>query len=232
MTFMKEKIETFVNNAANRKPVRKYRYIKPFALLLAAVLLCGMSGCSKNEGEVSKQESSLGDSQNISSDNSIEDFEPVPVPEGGWTIETAAETFFINNKPISYPFAIDSLGKEFVINDKDTIIDDSGHCSTFVYCNDEIVFGATYERINNTEDILSANPKGISISTDENTNPNVSLNGVTLGASRDEVEAALGKPQNDQNDPLWAYVDSKTGKSCIGMRFDENKLCTITLLFY
>ena len=61
---------------------RNHHYIKPFALLLATVLLCGVSGCSKNEGEISKQESSLGDSQNISSDNSIEDFEPVPVAEG------------------------------------------------------------------------------------------------------------------------------------------------------
>lgn len=35
-------------NAPYVKRGRKFRYIKPFAMLLAAVLLCGMAGCSKN----------------------------------------------------------------------------------------------------------------------------------------------------------------------------------------
>ena len=96
-------------NAPYVKRNRKHCYIKPFAMLLAAVLMCGVTGCSKNEG-VSDSESSSGDSQNISADNSIEDFEPVPVAEGGWTVESPAKTIRINGLVLPEPLTDENSG--------------------------------------------------------------------------------------------------------------------------
>lgn len=186
MTSMKEKIETIVNNAANRKPVRKYRYIKPFAVLLAAVLLCGVSGCSKNEGEISKQESSLGDSQNISSDNSIEDFEPVPVPEGGWKVESLAKTIRINGEPLPEPFTVDNLGEGYEVKI------DNGYL--FLYYNDKWVCQVRYiDKSGEADNAKELDSIGIFAELCED-NDFITFNGIHIGSTLSDVESALGRP--------------------------------------
>lgn len=73
MAFVKEKLEMFVNKSACVKHGRKHRYIKSVSLLLAAVLLCGMTGCSKNEEQISDPEGSLSGSQSIPNESSASD---------------------------------------------------------------------------------------------------------------------------------------------------------------
>lgn len=232
MTFVKEKFEMFVN----MKRGRKYRYIKPVYLLLAAVLLCGMAGCSKNEG-VSDSESSSGDSQNISINNSIKDFEPVPVPEGGWTIETITGTVCIDGKPIEYPFTIGSLDKEFKTNKDDTQIFESGAASTILYKDDIPILTVEFQNITNYNQINSTKPSGFSSyyedssSIKEDVSKIVSINGIQLGASKSEIESAFGTP-NSISDHFLSYTDRNTDKNCVGFWLnDSDELYSFTVIF-
>lgn len=72
MAFAKEKLET-VNKSPYVKHGRKHRHIKSVSLLLTAVLICEMTGCSKNEDRISVLGTSLYELQNISADNSTSD---------------------------------------------------------------------------------------------------------------------------------------------------------------
>ena len=237
MTSMKEKIETIVNNAANRKPVRKYRYIKPFAVLLAAVLLCGMSGCSKNEGEISKQESSSGDSQNISSDNSIEDFEPVPVPEGGWKVESLAKTIRINGEPLPKPLTGENLGDGYKLEQYNSY--------NFIFINNTPVVlvrfkDGTLNPDNSKEiDMLSSSDD---YSIDGNrADCGVSVNGIHVGSVYSEAQSALGKPtvERDLTDFIvWDFYigndeDDNNDNRFLSLNFDrsDNKVSLITFYF-
>lgn len=209
--------------------------LKPVSLLLAAVLLCGTTGCSKNEGEISEQSSS-DDLQNISADNSIEDFEPVPIPEGGWTIETIAGTVCIDGKPIEYPFTIGRLDKEFKINKDDTQILESGAASTILYKDDIPILTIEFQNITNYNQINSTKPSGFSsyyedsYSINEDVSKIVSINGIQLGASKSEIESAFGHPDSI-SDHILSYTDRNTDQICVGFWLnDKDELYSFTVI--
>ena len=59
---------------------------KLLSLILCGAMLLTLTAC---------------DSKGNSSDNSIvQNFDPVPVPEGGWTVEELVKTVYIDGKPI------------------------------------------------------------------------------------------------------------------------------------
>ena len=72
---------------------------KLLSLILCGAMLLTLTAC---------------DSKGNSSDNSIvQNFDPVPVPEGGWTLEELVKTICIDGKPIPDPFKVDALGKKY-----------------------------------------------------------------------------------------------------------------------
>lgn len=217
--------ETSVNRAAYVKRSRKHRYIKPFALLLSAVLLCGMVGCSKSG--TSSPGSSFGDSRNISADNSIEDFKPVSVPEGGWTAESVIKTICIDGKLLEYPFTIGRLGNDFTINENNTQIFESGAASTILYKDDIPILTIEFQNITNYNQINSAKPHGFSSyykdssSIEDDISKVVSINGVRLGASKSEIELVFGTPDSI-SDHLLSYIDRNTNQICVGFWLNDN----------
>lgn len=214
MAFVKE---AFVNKAAYVKRSRKHRYIKPFALLLAAVLLCGLTGCNKNG--TSSSESSLGDSQNISADNSIEDFEPVPVPDGGWTAESLAKTIRINGKELPQPFTCESLGDGYEIK--------SENIGVFLYYNGKYIsqvrFKDRSDEVDNSKELDM-----ICIAKEQCEDNSVTINGVRIGSTRAEAERFLGKPTvefESSGTIVWDYVqeggDYENGDAFLVLYFNH-----------
>lgn len=193
----------------------KRRFTKLFSVLLAAVLLCGMTGCDGNRefGTVSDKSSVV--------------FEPVSVPEGGWTIETVARTVCIDGKPIEYPFTIGGLGKEFTINKNDTQILESGAAGTVLYKDGIPILNVEFQNITGYNQINSAKPSGFSSyykdrnSIEKNVHKIVSINGIQLGASKSDIESAFGQPES-VSDRILSYKDKNTDKTCVGFWLNDN----------
>ena len=179
------------------KRVRRHSYIKPFAALLTAVMLLGLAGCDKSENPVSVPKSSSGDSQNISSDRPIEDFKPVPVPEGGWTVESLAKTIRINGEPLPEPFTVDNLGEKYTVE-----LTSNGKGGNLRFEKRDIaviVFSKEDEsndyRNREITHLLLNDPVAADI---------ITVNGVGIGSSSDDVRKNLGKyfvpPLTESND--------------------------------
>ena len=81
----------------------KYWFTKLISVLTAAVLLCGITGCANSED--------LGSVTEDSSDV----FEPLPVPVGGWTVESLSKTIRINGRELPEPFTCEGLGEGYNI---------------------------------------------------------------------------------------------------------------------
>lgn len=191
--------ETSVNRAAYVKRSRKHRYIKPFALLLAAVLLCGLTGCSKNG--TSSPGSSLGDSQNISSDSSIENFEPVPVPDGGWTAESLAKTIRINGMVLPNPVTVENLGKGYDVDETHTLIYNRLQIAVIVFDNESANL-----------DNCKKNIRAFALNTNAKMDVKAFyVNGITLGSSAVEAIKAFGEPLEKTSQNVWVYYENGKG---------------------
>ena len=106
---------TFVRKTSYVKRSRKHRYIKPFALLLAAVLLCGTAGCRKDEGQISELGSSSGDSQSFSVDNSTSDDTSSEQDNDSdeFDFDEAVKNITLFGHKISLPCAWSDFGEDF-----------------------------------------------------------------------------------------------------------------------
>ena len=109
---------------------------KKFLNILAAfAVLVSFSAC---KAEDTGQAPPLIDPVTTVVEETVEPVEmkTIEPPEDGWTVETVSNIFYINHKPITLPFKVDNLGKEFDIKELDTTILDSGACGTILYYNE------------------------------------------------------------------------------------------------
>ena len=201
---------TFVRKTSYVKRSRKHRYIKPFALLLAAVMLLGLSGCSKNE-------------------TSQEDFEPVPVPEGGWTVERLSKTIRINGEPLPEPFTVDNLGEKYSF--EPSSISDSG---TLKFEKKDIAVIVFDDESENPDDLQKDIIK-FAFNTSGNMDvKEIYVNGITLGSSAVEAIKAFGEPSEKTSQNVWVYYEN--GKSAddniiVLWLDDENNISWISIRF-
>ena len=148
----------------------KRRCTKLFVVLLAAVLLCGLTGCDSNISVL---------------DGSSIVFEPVPVPEDGWTAESLAKTIRINGKELPEPFTAKNLGSGYKIGATST----NGGGGYLRYKNRDIAFVAF-------SDDAEGNKNGREIKHMALNDPSaagmITFNGIGLGSSIDEVKNNLG----------------------------------------
>ena len=118
---------------------------KLISLALVSTMLLTFTACDNKENP------------DISNNFSLEIFEPIPVPEGGWTIETAAGVFCIDGKPIPYPLTVESLGKEYSIKKADTKIDEElESASTILYKNNIPILNLAYNGVKKFNQLQSA----------------------------------------------------------------------------
>ncbi len=189
-------------------------------LLLTAFFVCGTTGCVSN-----------GNPSAV-----VDNFDPVPVPEGGWTIESIVRTICIDEKPIKFPFTINSLGKEFRTNKEDTQIFESGAASTILYMDGMPIFTIEFQNITSYNQIESTKPLGFSSyykdsnNIEENVRKVVSINGIQLGASKSDIESAFGHPDSTSN-RILSYKDRSTDKMCVGFWLnDKDELYSFTVV--
>lgn len=186
-----------------------------FAVLAAAVLFT-FSACDKGEDPVQS--------------DVIETY-PIPVPSGGWTAEAFFKAIRVDQRPLPYPLSVEGLGGD--IRKADIKINDSGSASAAVTLENDVVLVLSYENINSYNDISSAAPAEVVIYSNDPDNTDdriISFNGLGLGASAKETQAALGTPYYREGWWTWAYT--KSGKLCFSLMFNANdELCNVTVYF-
>ncbi len=156
---------------------------------------------------------------------------PIPVPPGGWTAEAFLKTIRIDEKPLPDPLTIEGLSSD--IRKADIKIKDSGSASAVITLENNVVLLLSYTNINSYNDISSAAPADVVIYSDDPENADtqvISLNGISLGASAKETQAALGTPYYREGWWTWAYT--KSGRLCFSLMFNaSDELCNVTIYF-
>lgn len=158
-------------------------FTKPVSVLLAAFLLCGMTGCNMNNPD-------------LITDSSNKVFDPVPVPEGGWTVETLSKTIRINGKALPEPFTVQNLGKEYSVK-----LSSTGNVGNLRFRNKDIavvIFSkdeeGDYQERTITHMLLN-DPTVADI---------ITVNGVGIGSSSYDIKNNLGEyfvpPLTESND--------------------------------
>ncbi len=176
--------------------------LKKYAVLIVAVLLCNLlTGC-KSEVKTNPVSSSIT-------------YEIQSIPEGGWTVQELAKTIRINGNTIENPFTVDNLGEKYSFVGDSTCVEYNGIMSFVVAFTDESVDGndrlKEVKKIGTVEDYM-----------DEEFTNALTINGIGLGASREEAELAFGEP---------SIVDGMSYKYCENMEdehflliwFDDNE---------
>lgn len=165
---------------------------------------------------------------------SIAEFEPMPVPEGGWTYEEVAKTVYINGKQISFPFTVESLGEGYSIKKKTTEVEGTGDVWTTLYYKKTPVCSLCYDDLNSPDDLESKNVSRIGIVDVDNFDNEcsyemVKVNGIELFADSSVVKDLFGEP--DFGSAIYFYMDSSTGEPCLSFAIDEDKvICMIIKL--
>ena len=163
---------------------------KLLSLILCGAMLLTLTAC---------------DSKGNSSDNSIvQNFDPVPVPEGGWTMEALAKTICINGKAISNPLTIDSLGEGY------SFVEDP---YPYLQYNGEKIALIRFENDSTNNDNIMKKVFMISVSNGLDNPTDISINGITFGSTQAEAELALGKPS----------VEEVSGDTLTWIFFEEGK---------
>lgn len=186
--------------------------------MLAVTVLFTFSACDKGEEPVQS--------------DVIETY-PIPVPSDGWTTETFLKAVRIDQKPLPDPLTIEGLGSD--IRKADIKINDSGSASAVITLENNVVLLLSYKNINSYNDISSAAPADVVIYSDDPDNADtqtISFNGISLGASAKETQAALGTPYYREGWWIWAYRKSGTLSLCFSLMFNaSDELCNITIYF-
>lgn len=188
---------------------------KLLSLILCGAMLLTLTAC---------------DSKGNSSDNSIvQPFDPVPVPEGGWTMEALAKTVCINGTPIPIPLTVDSLGDEYKLKYDSKV--------PFIMQKKDKVAMIHFDE-NSTEKKDTLKPITVinssNLSDDLQYNNAFSVNGIRLGSTRDEARIAFGEPSHEEPDGYsWIYFeDGKAeGDQFFTLVFKDDKVKWIIFRF-
>lgn len=169
---------------------------KLISLALISAMLLTFTACDNKEKPSDNSQDGTPTGQQT------ENSEPVsikvePVPEDGWTMEELAKTICIDGKVISNPFKIESLGSDYswLINDINLprVVYNGKTIATISFVDESASEGEL-------ESVMSSN---LLEDTDH-----LTINGIKLGSTREEAEAAFGKPIRElalSESTCWSY---------------------------
>lgn len=188
--------------------------------ILMAVLLA--SGCAKSDN-------SKGQADKTSYEQSMAEFEPLPIPEGGWTYEEVAKTVYINGKQISYPFTVESLGEGYYLKKK-TTDNAEGEVATTLYYNKTPVCLLVYEYVESTRHI-EREPVDLIYIVDTDYWENecayemIKANGVGISDDISAAKEVYGKPDFESESGNFCFYNCPgTENSSIYFHSDNGKI--------
>lgn len=181
------------------------------AMLCAAVLACAAVGCGdKDSGAESSVTITISDEAKQKLQTAI-DIQPSEVPEGGWTDETLVDVIYINGEKAHFPSCLNDFGEGFTaIKDDPSYFkrNNDGSVNAGLNFYGDFVGVCSVLGCENADTVCTSRLKAISFSYDESDTENypeiypISINGVTIGTSYDDVVDKLGlTPISDDMDP-------------------------------
>ena len=187
--------------------------LKKLLVMPLVVLSILMVGCQKDVGSSNTASTS---SQVVleSMDNNI-NYETVPVPEGGWTVEELAKTIRINGKPVEIPFTVESLGEDYQLDDNSSSWDENKKTltSSLLYKGDPFmtVYISNVQSSNlNAAKSLEVVRLGVLNSDNIDLNEITIINGIHIGSTDEYVKAVLGEPSEvDGNNLIYKDKNNK-----------------------
>lgn len=192
----------FMGKTSYVKRVRKHRYIKPVAALLAAVMVCGMAGCDKSENPDSESSSNI--SQSISDEVSSNNLNEQNGQSSNLALKTEIK---VDGHIITIPCMVSNLTDIGMSLDPTTLVSftDSGGKSTTAtqvfYNNGTMGMVVLNGEFTADDDLSGAYVIHLQISEFEakSCNAVVSYCGLNFQSTKEDVVAELGSDYNDFN---------------------------------
>jgi hypothetical protein len=208
------------------------------SVVLVLAMLLILTACSN---ETISSETSVNNEFILPEIPEISEPVTISVPKGGWTGEEAAKAFYFHGKLIEIPFTIESLGDEYSINHEEAWINEENSAIRGIMLNHKgqlmEYFSVAYREGSafDFEQALSAEAWAINIALyNENLDDyrNILIfNGVRIGSSMEEVEAAFGESDKKTERTLYYRDRNEDDKYCMGFFFDEDGLYSFSIIF-
>lgn len=110
----------------------------------------------------------------------------IPVPEGGWTAEELSAQVYIGEKSVGFPCTLDELREQFEVADASLTMGDSFKNSYFLRYNGESVGNVIDSDNDGKAEKLNL------LGTDKQNSAPITVNGVGLGSTEQELSERLG----------------------------------------
>ena len=177
---------------------------KLISLALISAMLLTFTACDKKENSSDTSTENSQSSQTSKSESSSTSSEPVSTSGSGWTMETLAKTICIDGKAISNPLTIDSLGKEYSLTYGE-------YNFPFISYRKKKIVSIRFKDESSEEiDMVMTSWQS------EEDSSYLSINGIKVGSTRAEAEAAFGKPTSEvelTENISWSYYESGKDES-------------------
>ena len=200
-------------------------------LTTAVILACSMAGCGDVTDDSSAADSTAAaavKTESVETPPELPEIEPVPVPEGGWTEETIQDVIYINGNNVHLPCKFEEFGDGFEISiDEYTKFNDDNHAFVTYKYNDIMIGVMGIDNCTNKADLQSGDIVYLVCDSDlledgSNNRVPISLNGVTLGSSKEEVEKYLGFEMTEVVKDSNYSCDAHIGDFSISLVIEEN----------
>lgn len=211
-------------------------------LTTAVILACSMAGCGDVKDDSSAVDSTAAaavKTESVETPPDLPDIEPVPIPEGGWTEETIQDVIYINGNNVHLPCKFEEFGDgfEISIDEYTNIYEEHNYIFTpFKYNN--IMIGTMnvanctdYDSLKSGDVVCFTCDSDILEDGSDNRAP-ISINGVSLGSSKEDVEKYLGFEMTEvvKDSDYSSYV--QLGNLSISLKIEEGILNMIMIAYH
>jgi len=214
---------------------------KLLCLTAAVILAFSMSGCGdvSDSSSVESAAEAAANTESVETPPELPDIEPVPVPEGGWTEETIQDVIYINGKNVHLPCKFEEFGDgfEISIDEYTNFYEDENYAFLNFKYNDVMIGGMNIDNCNNQDELKSGDIIYLGCSTDyledgsDNRVP-ISINGVTIGSSKEEVENHLGFDMTEIVKDSDYSTNAQIGNFSISLIIENNTVDIMTIAYH
>ena len=211
-------------------------------LTTAVILACSMAGCGDVKDDSSAVDSTAAaavNTESVETPPELPEIEPVPVPEGGWTEETIQDVIYINGNNVHLPCKFEEFGHGFEISiDEYTNIHEEHNYIFTPFKYNNIMIGTMnvanctdYDSLKSGDVVCFTCDSDILEDGSDNRVP-ISINGVSLGSSKEDVEKYLGFEMTEvvKDSDYSSYV--QMGNLSISLKIEEGILNMIMIAYH
>jgi hypothetical protein len=202
------------------------KYIMKFKILTIIILLVINLAACQNENAKTESYGEIP----------VTTYYTVPFSSSGWSGEELINTFYLHGRQFSNDFTIGSLGKNYGIDRTHSELLEDGECGIgLTYGKKNLDFlTLSYDNVTSIDEVYDKNPYAISVNVsntyEKYNKETIVLNGIKLGATREEIQAVFGQQTKGDADTMYYADRNKPDKSCLIFLLDDGKLFAFSLL--